>query len=122
MWHSDGLCWEGSSAAPRAVNDGNVHVWPIITLRGSAVNPSIANQTINETLALNVTMGVDDVVVFDTQNREVKFNGQNIENNLTQSQYWRLVPGINGLLLSSSNTSDTVTATIEWHNAYTGVS
>lgn len=121
LWHSDGLHWEGSSAPPRAVNDGNVHVWPIITLRGTAVNPSITNQTLNETLALNLTMGADDVVVFDTQNREVKFNGQNIENNLSRSQYWRLVPGINDILLNSANNSDTITAKIEWHNAYTGV-
>ena len=121
LWNADGLRWEAGGGAVMVTNDGNTHVWPIITLTGSAINPSVTNQTTGEELSLNISMTDSDVVVFDTYNREVLLNGVNIANNLVSDQYWRLVPGLNELILNSNGNNDTVTAVVEWHNVYTGV-
>ncbi|MFT8888618.1 MAG: phage tail protein [Ethanoligenens sp.] len=46
-------------------NTGNVDAYPVITIVGSCANPSIANSTTGETIAVNVALGSKDKLVID---------------------------------------------------------
>lgn len=46
-------------------NTGNVDAYPVVTIVGSCANPSIANDTTGETIAVNVALGNTDTLVID---------------------------------------------------------
>ncbi len=117
-----GLHWVAGGGCSRAINDGNTYVWPTITISGKVTSPTVSNQTTGEILALKYAATDSDTIVFITYNREVTLNGNSgIDNNLTSSQYWRLVPGLNELIFNTSNELILVWLSLRWYNGYTGV-
>lgn len=114
--------WETGGAPTIVLNSGTAVFYPVITLEGEALNPTITNNLTGETFSLDLTMLADDVVVIDMYNRTVTLNGADIIGNKTEdSIWWGLLPGSNPILLDTDTADDSVAATITWRNGVTGV-
>lgn len=116
------VSWASGSAPTIVNNTGDSLVYPVITLTGSAINPSIVNQLTGESFSLTLNMSISDVVVIDMGNRTVTLNGASIMGNRDAgSLWWGLQPGNNPLVLDSDSSGDTVIATVEWRNGVKGI-
>lgn len=116
------VSWASGSSPTIVDNTGDSLVYPVITLTGSAVNPSIENQLTGEIFSLTLTMSVSDVVVIDMGKRTVTLNGASIMGNRDAgSLWWGLQPGNNPLVLDSDSSGDTVIATVVWRNGVRGI-
>jgi len=128
-WANNGLLWLPSGAGVTVVNGGSVDVWPIVEITGAAINPSVTNETLDQTVSLEITTAATDVIRIDMYNKEVTLrnvndppeDGVNIFNNLDLNQFWRLIPGNNEVVFDSEGGSDTATAKLTWFNGYLGV-
>jgi hypothetical protein len=52
-----------------ALNDGSADTWPVITLRGPCVNPSMLSATLGYGIAFTFTLGATDELVVETNPR-----------------------------------------------------
>lgn len=104
-------------------NNGDVLVYPIITLTNVMDDPIITNETTGEIFSLSplVTSPGDEVVI-DMRAHTVLLNGGNIFDLVTtSSSWWGLVPGTNSLSLTSSGGGDNVTAMVSYRSGYMGI-
>lgn len=116
------VSWASGSAPTIVNNTGDSLAYPVITLAGSAINPSIENQLTGEIFSLTLSMSVSDVVVIDMGKRTVTLNGASIMGNRDiGSIWWGLQAGNNPLVLDSDSSGDTVTATVVWRNGVKGI-
>lgn len=117
------VTWAAGSLPTVVTNTGLVVIYPVITLYGQMTNPVITNTTTGAFFSLNgLTTGATDVVVIDMKNRTVLLNGGSIlVFKTTTSTWWSLTTGSNSINLTSSNSSDTVVATITWRSGYWGI-
>lgn len=116
------VIWASGSSPTIVNNSGNSLVYPVITLNNQALNPSITNQTTNETFSLTLGMIAGDVLVIDMAARTVTLNGASVMGNRDAgSTWWGLQVGDNGIVLDSDSSGDTVTATVGWRNGVTGI-
>lgn len=116
------VSWASGSSPTVVNNTGDSLSYPVITLTGTALNPSITNQLTGEIFGLTMAMGASDVVVIDMLKRTVTLNGASIMGNRDAgSIWWGLQPGNNPLVLDSDSASDNVTATVVWRNGIRGI-
>jgi len=100
-------------------NNGWATTYPTITISGPATNPSILNLTTNQVLTANVVMGVNDVLVFDLENKTVLLNGTSVRNTLAgNSQWFGAGVGATNISFAASGSSSSTSATITYQNAY----
>jgi hypothetical protein len=82
------------------VNNGNAESFPLYTIYGPGVNPSIVNMTTGSSLVLVGTLGEDDTYIVDTLNRTVLLGQRSttdiVRNLIHQPAF--VVPGITSLL------------------------
>lgn len=117
------IVWAAGAPPTVVTNTGEVVLYPKITLTGKMTNPKIMNNTTGEFFTFTgFTTTTDDVVVIDMKNRTVLLNGGSILPFASStSRWWALLPGNNDITLTSSDSSDTVVATIEWRSGYRGI-
>jgi hypothetical protein len=111
-------------ATPTVINNtGDVPLYPRITLTNQMSNPMITNTTTGDFFALNgFTTAAGDLLVIDMYNRTVLLNGGSVLPSVTiASSWWALLPGENSISLTSTNSSDTVVATVSWRSGYRGI-
>lgn len=121
LWGENGLLWVASGSGVTVVNGGSEDAWPVIEITGAAINPSVTNNTIDQTVSLNITTAATDVIKIDMYKKEVTLNGVNIFNNLDLDQFWPLIKGGNDIVFDSDGETDTATAKLTWYNGYLGV-
>lgn len=78
-------------------NEGDLDVWPVVTIDGPVTDPFIKNVTTGRTFALSVSIAAGYSVVVDMDARTVlRSDGENLMPYRTaESQMWALQPGDN---------------------------
>lgn len=111
-----------SGGSGTATNAGTAAAYPTITLLGPLTNPVVSNETTGGRIALSLSMVSSDVVVIDMKARTIIQGGatNRMGSLQTGSTFWPLSPGVN-LLRFTNDASNTGTATVEWHSAFTGI-
>ena len=102
------------------INNGWATTNPIVTIQGPAVNPVLTNNTTNQSITINYTLGASDVVVIDLNLKTVTLNGTSARNILANNSQWFSAP-TGTTQLSFSATSFTLGATscrVTYANAY----
>jgi hypothetical protein len=117
------VTWLPGGLPTTITNSGNVIAYPVITLTGSATNPTITNTTTGQLFSiLGLTTTGTDVITIDMANRTVLLNGGSILGYVTTtSSWWPLLVGGNSIKLTTGNSSDTVTGTLSYRSGYRGI-
>jgi hypothetical protein len=79
----------GNLAVLNPVNAGGIDAPFVVTFHGPGINPQIVDQTLNKTLAFNITLGANDILVVDTLAHTVTLNGiSNEYSSFTSTSSW----------------------------------
>jgi hypothetical protein len=122
-WSWTPLTWAAGGMPVTVNNTGDVSLYPVITLTNKVTNPTIMNVTTGQFFFLSgFVTAPGDVLVIDMKNRTVLLNGGSVLPYVTTtSTWWLLLPGNNDIKLTSSDSSDPVTATIQWRSGVRGI-
>jgi len=117
------LTWAAGGMPVTVNNTGDVPLYPVITLTDKVTNPTLLNVTTGQFFFLSgLVTAPGDTLVIDMKNRTVLLNGGSVLPYVTTtSAWWQLLPGNNDIKLTSSDSSDPVTATIEWRSGVRGI-
>ena len=111
---------ETSGSLVSAVNGGTYESFPTVRIRGPVVSPSITNVTADMTLLFTgLTIGADDVLVVDLENRTVLLNGTSSRYSFLDDSagWWALAPGVNEIRFGGTSTG-APSAAVEWRSAF----
>lgn len=102
------------------VNSGWAVTNPVITITGPAVNPVVSDVTSGQSITINYTLGVSDVVVVDLNLKTVTLNGSSARNILAPfSQWFAALPGTTQLSFSATTfVVGQTTCTVAYASAY----
>ena len=114
------------------LNEGDVEAPVLITVSGPVVNPEITNETTGETLRINVTLSLDEVLYIDTDPRRKRveiFRGGAfyrtafglIDRNYAKSSLWKLAPGENNLSYVADEGNENATVVVQWNDRFVAV-
>jgi hypothetical protein len=108
----------GATSSVSFTNEGNITVFPLITISGACVLPQIVNSSTGQALSLNITTSATDVIVIDTDLRSITYNGNPARNLLINTSEWfGLPPGTTTLGIIAVTTSG-ATCSITYRNGY----
>lgn len=115
VWDNFGAVWEGGqSGGPVTVTiDAAGDSYPIWTVKGTSVNPSLENVTTNTRIEYNGTIAEGQTLVVDMYKRQAKLNGLDVTGNLT-GDYVLLRPGDNRMIFTEDG-GTTETSKLEWN-------
>jgi len=111
-------------------NAGDYRAWPRFVVSGAGTNPRIvvSGQTADpldgtvfngRTTALDVVMGVGDVLAVDAGLKTVTLNGANAYTlKRDDNQWWQYMPGNNTVTFSRTNTASAQTLDIYWFDVW----
>ncbi|MFJ7250756.1 phage distal tail protein [Kitasatospora sp. NPDC098652] len=68
--------------------DGNTPTWPVYTITGPVVNPTILNRSTGERITVQLTVPTAEVLTIDTRSRAVLLNGASRYGALTPESVW----------------------------------
>lgn len=104
-------------------NPGNTPSYPVITLTGPLTSPFLANSATGTFMQLNYTIAAGNTVVIDMANKTVMLNGNSsiLGVKTSDSDWWPIKPGSNTISLSTSSSSDTGNAQLQYYPAYLGL-
>ncbi|MCC5574468.1 phage tail family protein [Microtetraspora sp. AC03309] len=109
----------GSSTA--AANAGNTGTHPIVRINGPCSKPAVTNQTTSKTLAFNITLGVNETLVVDTNAGTVLLGTADRMSALSAlsvpPEEWYLAKGTNVVSYSAS-TGGSNGVELEYRDAY----
>lgn len=111
----------GTAAAYTAINNsGWATSYPVITLNGPIINPTIGNYTTSQAITINGTYTANDVIVIDLASRLVTLNGLSARNLVAGTSKWFNAPaGASQFYLSGTGTLlGTTVATVTYRSAY----
>lgn len=103
-------------------NSGNTPSWPIFTIYGPGVTPTIQNYTTGDQIVLNYTLGASEQVTVDALNRTVLSNDSfskygTVDFDLTS--WISLVPGSNDIRFSfASGSASPAGLAVQWRDAW----
>lgn len=114
------------------LNEGDIKAPVLITVIGPVTNPEITNETTGETLRINVTLSIGDVLYIDTDPRskrvEIHRGGQLyrkafglIDRNYAKSSLWKLAQGANNLSYVADEGNENATVVIQWNDRFVAV-
>lgn len=102
-------------------NDGDVEAWPVLSIRGPAVNPTLRNLTTGQVLTLTRTIAAAEVVTLDARPglRTVLLqNGSSLYGQLTVRQWWPLATGSNRIRLEATGTTGASLLTVSYRRKW----
>lgn len=102
-------------------NNGNAESYPIYTITGGGVNPSIYNATTGKTLSFIYTLADGETLVVDTLNRTVYLNNVTSRYgalDFSTSSWGGLVPGDNDLRLIFYSYNAGASLRVDWRDAW----
>lgn len=109
-----GYIWEeGGSGGPTIIDNASItNVYPIWTVYGPAVNPTLSVITTNTTLSYTGTVAAFQTLVIDMLNKTAKLNGTSVIGNVS-GDWVNFAPGINRIVYDTDN-SDTPPSLAQW--------
>lgn len=119
--------WTSGERITSIENKGTFNTYPIITLKGTFHNPSINNLTTGGVITLARDIVPGQTVVIDMKNRTITLtdSGGNVvsiaSDRTISSSWWSLAPGVNKVVLITTNSSDTEFGTIKFKTGYGGM-
>jgi len=113
----------GTGGAASITNGGTVEAYPILTFNGPLTNPRLTNTTTEDTILLQMTIASGEQVVVDMKERTIVQGGvtNRISKKSSDSTFWPLEVGVNYLQLTTSDSGDTGTVTVEFRDAFLGL-
>jgi hypothetical protein len=113
----------GTGGTGSVTNGGTVESYPILRFNGQLTNPRLTNTTTGETILLEMTIASGEQVVVDMKNRTIVQGGvtNRISKKSSDSDFWSLETGVNYLQLTTSDSGDAGTVTVEHRSAYLGL-
>lgn len=114
VWDNVGATWELGSGTPGAVVvDTIADVYPVWTVTGTTVNPTLENRTTGTTIEYNGTITASQTLVIDMLNQTAKLNGANVLGNVS-GDWIILAPGTNQLAYNADNGATAPNSTLEF--------
>lgn len=114
VWDSVGSKWESGSGGVQSVNIASVApIYPVWTVVGPSINPSLQNNTTDTVATYTGTVATGQTLVVDFAAGTAKLDGAIVSRNLTGQV--RFEPGDNIAGFNSTGGS-TTSSTIEWDN------
>lgn len=107
-----------STSSATVTNAGTIATRPTVTMRGPLVDPQLASVSAGKSLALQITLATDDVLVLDFDRRTILLNGSaSRSSTLTATAaWWELPPGGTDLAFTAGGGSGT--AEVRWRSAW----
>lgn len=109
-----------SGGAANVQNNGWATTYPIITITGPIVNPTIGNSTTGNYITVTGSYASSDVIVVNLDSKLITLNGNPARNLVSGTSTWfGAAPGANAFYLTGSGTiAGTTAATVAWRSAY----
>lgn len=105
-------------------NSGDVQCWPIWTITGPGVNPTLTNNTTGKSMALTVTLTGGQTITIDTRTgyKTVKREDGSLHYSYLSftSSLWPLMVGVNAIALSMTGTTSASSLQLQYKQAYEG--
>lgn len=111
----------GGSGQETIVNSGNGLSYPVVRIYGSVINPSLKNETTDQTLSLTYTIPSGSYVELNFKNHTAKLNGITNVLQYVTGDWWGFKPGDNVVKLFGSNASGTAKALFTHQHQYVGI-
>lgn len=101
-------------------NAGNWTTYPVITIQGPMINPTIGNLTTGQYMTLNTSLTNTDSLVIDLNQKLVTLNGVTARNLVAgNSQWFGAPPGVSNFYFTGTNAViGTTSATVVYRSAY----
>lgn len=115
-----------AAAVSPLANDGNVDAYPTIQINGPITDPTLVNETKDQTMNFDYTLSSGQYIVIDTQRRTVVYYSSlgaspvNIRDALT-GDFITLAPGSNIVKLTLGSFSDEGNVQFTWRDSYSGI-
>lgn len=114
VWDSYGATWELGSGLPGPVVVNTIaDVYPVWTVTGTTVNPTLENRTTGTSIQYNGTITASQTLVIDMLNQTAKLNGANVLGNVS-GDWIILAPGTNQITYSADNGTTAPNSTLEY--------
>lgn len=114
VWDALGATWELGSGTPGPiVVDSISTVYPVWTVTGTTVNPTLENTTTGTSIRYNGTVTASQTLVIDMLNQTAKLNGTNVLGNV-EGDWITLAPGTNQVSYNADNASVAPNAKLEY--------
>jgi hypothetical protein len=109
-----------SGGAANVQNNGWATTYPVVTVNGPIVNPTIGNSTTGNYITVTGSYASSDIIVVDLDTKLITLNGNPARNLVTGTSTWfGAAPGANAFYLTGSGTiAGTTAATVAWRSAY----
>jgi hypothetical protein len=98
-------------------NIGNRPAPVVLTITGPVVNPVILNDTTSSTMQFNITLGVGETLVIDTQYHTVRLNGTTNRRSVMTVPGWFLLQ-VGGNFIRFRGASGTGTLTVDYRASW----
>jgi hypothetical protein len=106
-------------------NTGDVEAWPLWTIVGPAVNPTLTNNTTGKSIALTISLTVGQSLTIDTRPGFKTITRENGSNQFSAaspaSSLWSLARGLNTITLSVTGSSGASQLQLQYKQRYEGV-
>jgi phage-related protein len=102
-----------------------VEAWPLWTIVGPAVNPTLTNNTTGKSIALTISLTVGQSLTIDTRPGFKTITRENGSNQFSAaspaSSLWSLARGLNTITLSVTGSSGASQLQLQYKQRYEGV-
>lgn len=98
---------------------GTTLTYPVLTIYGPVVNPTVSNLTVGQQIQLNYTLVAGETLVVDTLNRTVKLAGLADRYgavDFSNTEWWGLVPDTNDIRMGGFGSGASLV--VEWRDAW----
>lgn len=118
--YTSGMYFGGGAGAPNLIyNAGWATSSPVITITGPCLTPILTNTTTGDFLQIDTALGVNDVLILNTDLRTVTINGINRRALLNNASTWFAAPpGTSFYSFTGAATSGNTSCVVSWRNAY----
>lgn len=117
-WDTVGSIWSAGNGGVQDVSiDSVTRIYPVWTVLGPSVNPSLQNNTTDTVAVYTGTVSAGQTLVVDFASGEARLDGALVSRNITGQVYFK--PGINVAGFNSDGGA-TTTSLIEWNNVIGG--
>jgi hypothetical protein len=106
--------------ATAIVNIGNWTTYPVITMSGPVINPTVGNITTNQYMTINVSLANTDVLIIDLNQKLITLNGVSARNLVAgNSQWFGAPPGTTYFSFTGTGTVlGTTSAVVTYRSAW----
>lgn len=116
----------GGISAETLTNSGNIPAYPIITLEGPLEDPTLTNETADQTMNITYTLNAGESIEIDTINRTAVYYASLGASPVNVRQYISgdfitVEPGENIIKLTLAAYNDDGAALFAWRDSYSGI-